>query len=229
MQVPANDRLPQDNDCLTARIWKTVSSILAINNLSPDTAAMSSVPFQNFKSHFLIAMPGLVDTSFAETLTIICEHSPEGALGIVVNRPSTLPMSEIFHQLGIANHDQTAVSRHAVYSGGPVAQERGFVLNSGESSWDGSLEISPGLQLATSTDILVAMSEGKGPKQALVALGYAGWGAGQLEQEIANNAWLTCEADTSIIFDIPYHLRLSAAANILGVNLNLISDQVGHA
>ncbi|WP_419533789.1 YqgE/AlgH family protein [Endozoicomonas sp.] len=190
---------------------------------------MSSVPFQNFKSHFLIAMPSMADPSFAETLTIICEHSPEGALGIVVNRPSTLPMSEIFRQVGIDNHEQSEVSQHAVYSGGPVSQERGFVLNSGESSWDASMEICPGLQLATSTDVLVAMAEGKGPKQALVALGYAGWGAGQLEKEISENAWLTCEADPSIVFNTPYHQRLSAAANTLGVNINLISDQVGHA
>ncbi|USE36509.1 YqgE/AlgH family protein [Endozoicomonas sp. SCSIO W0465] len=190
---------------------------------------MSSVPFQNFKSHFLIAMPGMVDPSFAETLTIICEHSPEGALGIVVNRPSTLPMSEIFRQIGIDHHEQSAVSQHAVYSGGPVSQERGFVLNSGESSWDTSLEICPGLQLTTSTDVLMAMAEGKGPKQVLVALGYAGWGAGQLEKEISENAWLTCEAHPSVVFDTPYHLRLSAAASSLGVNLNLISDQVGHA
>lgn len=190
---------------------------------------MSSVPFQNFKSQFLIAMPSMADPSFAETLTIICEHSPQGALGIVVNRPSNLPMSEIFRQIGIGGYNQSDSSKDAVYSGGPVSQERGFVLNSGESSWDASLEICPGLQLATSTDVLVAMAEGKGPKQALVALGYAGWGSGQLEKEISENAWLTCEANPSIVFDTPHHLRLSAAANTLGVNLNLISDQVGHA
>ncbi|MFK0571491.1 YqgE/AlgH family protein [Endozoicomonas sp.] len=202
---------------------------LAINGVSPNTPAMSSVPFQNFKSHFLIAMPNMADPSFSETLTIICEHSPQGALGIVINRPSTLAMSEIFRQVGIGDYDQSDSSKHAVYSGGPVSQERGFVLNSGEASWDASLEICPGLQLATSTDVLVAMAGGTGPKQALVALGYAGWGAGQLEKEISENTWLTCEADPSIVFDTPYHLRLCAAANTLGVNLNLISDQVGHA
>lgn len=190
---------------------------------------MSSVPFQNFKSHFLIAMPSMADPSFSETLTLICEHSPQGAVGIIVNRPSPLAMGEIFRQVGIGNYDQTDISQHSVYSGGPVSQERGFVLNSGESSWDASLDICSGLQLATSTDVLVAMAEGKGPKQALVALGYAGWGAGQLEKEISENAWLTCEATPSIVFDTPYHLRLSTAANTLGVNLNLISDQVGHA
>ena len=206
-----------------------IGSILAISCLYLNTAAMSSVSFQNFKNHFLIAMPSMTDPSFAETLTIICEHGPEGALGIVVNRPSVLSMSEIFRQIGIDSHEHSEVGQHTVYSGGPVSQERGFVLNSGESSWDSSLEVCSGLQLVTSTDVLVAMAKGKGPKRALVALGYAGWGAGQLEKEISENAWLTCEADSSIVFDTPYHRRLSAAASTLGVNINLISGQVGHA
>ncbi len=127
-------------------------------------------------------MPSMADPSFSETLTLICEHSPQGAVGIVVNRPSTLAMGEIFRQVGIGNYDQTDISQHAVYSGGPVSQERGFVLNSGESSWDASLDICSGLQLATSTDVLVAMAEGKGPKQALGCswlCGLGRWPAGE--------------------------------------------------
>ncbi len=190
---------------------------------------MSSVPFQNFTNHFLIAMPAMADSFFAQTLTIVCEHSPAGALGFVVNRPSNLMMSEIFRQMGIDEYASTEVGSHEVYSGGPVSRERGFVLNSGEYQWDACVPISPGLQLVTSADILVAMAEGKGPRQAMVALGYAGWGAGQLEKEIAHNIWLTCEAQPAIVFDTPYHQRLSAAASTLGVDLSLISDQVGHA
>ena len=190
---------------------------------------MSSIPLPGFKSHFLIAMPGMADPSFTGTLTLICEHSDEGALGIVVNRPSTLHLNEIFQQMGLSTDDTSETGGHAVYAGGPVSQERGFVLNSGESSWDNCMTICTGLQLATSTDILSAMADNRGPEKSLVALGYAGWGAGQLEKEIAENTWLTCQADPAIIFETPFHLRLSTAAKTLGVDLSLISDQVGHA
>ena len=190
---------------------------------------MSSIPVQNLKNHFLIAMPGLVDPSFAETLTLICDHNKDGALGIIVNRPTELSMGEIFRQVGIRDHDQTPVSGHSVYSGGPVSQERGFVLNSGERAWESSLCVGHGIQLVTSSDILIAIAESRGPAHSLVALGYAGWGAGQLESELSRNTWLTCKATPDIVFSTPYHLRLNAAADSLGVDLNLISDQVGHA
>ena len=174
-------------------------------------------------------MPGMVDPSFTESLTLICDHNTDGALGIIVNRPTGLSMSEIFRQVGISDHGNKSQSGHSVYSGGPVSQERGFVLNSGEHYWESCLSIGSGIQLATSSDILVAMAEDRGPSHSLVALGYAGWGAGQLENELSQNAWLTCRADPDIIFSTPYHLRLSAAASSIGVNLSLISDQVGHA
>lgn len=190
---------------------------------------MSSVSFQNLSNHFLISMPRMVDPSFTETLTLICEHSGEGALGIVVNRPTTISVGEVFRQIGIAGYNHKSGNEQPVYSGGPVAQERGFVLNSGEMLWDSCLTISEGIQLTTSSDILIAIADNKGPGSSLVALGYAGWGAGQLEQELSANAWLICDASPSIIFNTPCHLRLKAAANSLGINLNLISDQVGHA
>ena len=190
---------------------------------------MSEVPFQSLKNHFLIAMPGMVDPSFTESLTLICDHNTDGALGIIVNRPTELAMSEIFRQVGIKDHDSKSQSGHSVYSGGPVSQERGFVLNSGEQYWESCQPIGNGIQLTTSSDILVAMAEDRGPSHSLVALGYAGWGAGQLEEELSQNAWLTCKADPDIIFNTPYHLRLNAAASSLGVDLSLISDQVGHA
>lgn len=175
-------------------------------------------------------MPGMVDPSFSETLTLICDHSSEGALGIIVNRPTTISVGEVFRQVGISGYNHKSKSTDSVYSGGPVSQERGFVLNSGEMDhWESCMSIGEGLQLTTSADILLAIADNEGPTNTLVALGYAGWGAGQLEQELSANAWLTCKADPAIIFHTPCHLRLNAAASSLGVNLNLISDQVGHA
>jgi putative transcriptional regulator len=190
---------------------------------------MSSATFQSLKNHFLIAMPHMADPSFAGALTLICEHSDGGALGIVINRPTDLTLGEIFGQVGISDADHCIQSPNAVYAGGPVAVERGFVLHSGNCHWESSLDIDNRLQLTTSRDILLAMANDKGPDKSLVALGYAGWGSGQLEKEISENAWLTCKADNDIIFQTPYHSRLDAAAKSLGVDLHMLSDQVGHA
>lgn len=185
--------------------------------------------FTSLKSHFLIAMPRLADTAFASSLTVICEHSPQGALGIIVNRPTTLTLEEIYRQVGIEHPGQMSGRGNTVYSGGPVAVERGFVLHTGERGWESCLPVCKGLYLTTSKDILVSMAQRQGPEESLVALGYAGWGAGQLEQELADNVWLNCEVDTSIIFDTPVHLRLNRAASSLGIDLGLISSDIGHA
>ncbi|MDB2384789.1 YqgE/AlgH family protein [Endozoicomonas sp.] len=190
---------------------------------------MNTPSFTSLKSHFLIPMPKMANSSFASSLTIICEHNPQGALGIIVNRPTNLKLGEVFRQAGLDKDCIKGVLGNTVYSGGPVAVERGFVLNSSEKSWSSCLQVCDGLQLTTSKDILVAMSRQQGPDAFLLALGYAGWGAGQLEQELADNAWLNCKADLSIIFDTPAHLRLNQAASSIGVDLALISDQVGHA
>lgn len=190
---------------------------------------MSTSSFQSLKNHFLIAMPQMADPSFAETLTLICEHSPDGALGVVINRPTDLTLGEIFRQVGIEHSDSWSQSQNAVYAGGPVASERGFVLHSNDRIWESSLSIGEGLNLTTSKDILVAMANNEGPSHALVALGYAGWGAGQLEREMTENTWLTCAANPSIIFTTPCQQRLTAAASSLGVDLHLLSAQVGHA
>ena len=171
----------------------------------------------------------MADPSFAETLTLICEHSQDGALGVVINRPTDLTLGEIFLQVGIEPPDAWPQGRSAVYAGGPVASERGFVLHSNDRSWESSLNVGEGLNLTTSKDILVAMANNEGPSHSLIALGYAGWGAGQLEQEMAENTWLTCAARPSIIFTTPCEQRLTAAASSLGVNLHLLSGQVGHA
>ena len=190
---------------------------------------MSSTTLQSLKSHFLIAMPHMADPSFAQTLTLVCEHSTDGALGIVVNRPTNLTLGEIFKQVGIK---QPALEQHhktTVYAGGPVAVERGFVLHSGERCWEASLEITKGLHLTTTRDILISMANNTGPSEVLVVLGYAGWGAGQLEQEISDNAWLTCKAQPDIIFQTAPDQRLNAAANSLGIDLSQLTDQVGHS
>ncbi|MRI31638.1 YqgE/AlgH family protein [Endozoicomonas sp. OPT23] len=189
---------------------------------------MSSIT-QSLKNHFLIAMPRLADPSFAKTLTLICEHSNDGALGIIINRPTELKLHEVFAQIGIEEPDICSRSPETVFSGGPIAKERGFVLHSGQSRWESSLRINNGLQLTSSRDILFALANDEGPEDAMIALGYAGWGKGQLEQEMSDNSWLTCTADNDIIFDTPFHHRLDAAASLIGVNLQLMSDQVGHA
>lgn len=190
---------------------------------------MSTETFKSFKNNFLIAMPHMADPSFVETLTLICEHSPDGALGVIINRPTDLTLGEIFRQVGIEEPDTWPLSQNAVYAGGPVAAERGFVLHSNDSSWESSVTVGDGLNLTTSKDILLAMANNEGPSHSLVALGYAGWGAGQLEREMGENTWLSCDANPAIIFSTPFQQRLNAAASSLGVDLHLISDQIGHA
>lgn len=179
-------------------------------------------------NHFLIAMPSLADPNFSHTVTYICEHNDDGALGIVINRPSELTLAELFDHLALEGYDEAAASQ-AVYAGGPVQRERGFVLHPGGSEWESTLKVSDDLFVTTSKDILEAIAEGRGPEQHLVALGYAGWGAGQMEAEMAENAWLSGPADSAIIFDKESGERWRAAAALLGVDLSLLSSQSGHA
>lgn len=177
--------------------------------------------------HFLIAMPSMADTAFAHTVTYICEHSSQGAMGIVINNPMPMTLHEIFAQMDLTSSIEDG--KRTVLAGGPVQQERGFVLHSNETEWHSTLKVSSSLSLTASRDIIVALAEGKGPKESLVALGYAGWDEGQLEAEIAANSWLTVPASKHIIFDIPFEQRWTAAALALGINVNLISNVAGHA
>lgn len=180
-------------------------------------------------NQFLIAMPALADPNFSRTVTLVCAHSEEGAMGIVVNRPLNLTLAEVFSQMEIAPADETA-GLLPVYVGGPVQTERGFVLHRSSSrEWDNMLEISAEVSVTTSKDILEAMARGEGPREALVALGYAGWGPNQLEEEMAANAWLSCPADARILFETPSEYRWSTAASLLGVDMRRLSDDVGHA
>lgn len=179
-------------------------------------------------NHFLVAMPGMTDPNFAQTVTLVCEHSAQGALGIIINRPLTMTLGEAFAQLGLdASHSR--VAGDPVLQGGPVQTDRGFVLHSPGPGWDSTLRVSDALHLTTSRDVLDALARGEGPASAVVALGYAGWDAGQLEDEVAQNAWLTVPADDRLVFATPFEDRWEAAGRLLGINLLHLSSAAGHA
>lgn len=186
------------------------------------------MPASYLTNQFLIAMPGMQDPNFAQTVTLVCEHSDRGALGIVINRPLTMDLGDVFAQLGLdASHSR--VTRQHVLHGGPVATDRGFVLHSPDKGWESTLPVSDRLHLTTSRDILDALADGRGPERAVIALGYAGWEAGQLEEELAQNAWLTAPADETLLFEVPAEERWQAAGRLLGINLLHLSSQAGHA
>ncbi len=181
----------------------------------------------NLTNHFLIAMPGLQDPNFYHTVTYICEHNDHGAMGIVINRPMNIRLGEILEQMEIPA--KPAAVDQPVFVGGPVQVDRGFVLHPSEKRWDSTLEITSEISVTTSRDILEAMAVEEGPHLSLIALGYAGWGSHQLEDEMAANAWLSGPADLDIIFRKPAEERWEAAARLLGVDLNLLSGDAGHA
>lgn len=181
----------------------------------------------NLTNNFLIAMPSLGDPNFFQTVTYLCQHSEEGALGIVVNRPTNMKLGDIFEQMKI-NEVQPNIANMPIFFGGPVQPERGFVIHGPDSHWESTLKVSDSIALTTSRDILEAVATGDGPSKILVALGYAGWGNGQLEQEIVENAWLNAPAEDTIIFDLPAGQRWKAAAEKMGIDLNLLSSQAGH-
>ena len=182
----------------------------------------------NLTHHFLIAMPAMADPSFSKTLTYICEHNEQGALGLVVNRPTDLTLEDMFDQLSIpfANSPLTGLP---VLFGGPVQLDRGFVLHQPADEWQSTMAVTQEIGLTTSLDILQAIANGKGPKQVLVTLGYSGWAPGQLEHELSQNAWLTVPALPSIMFELPSEERLDAAMQLLGIDFSSLSDEVGHS
>jgi putative transcriptional regulator len=181
----------------------------------------------NLTNHFLIAMPGMADPMFEKTVTYLCQHTEEGALGIIVNRPSELTLMDIMEQMDIELTDPE-LGKVPVFMGGPVQPERGFVLHDSVGEWSSTLRISDKVSLTTSRDILEAIGRGEGAKNMMLALGYAGWGSGQLESEISQNAWLNARAELSIIFTRPVASRWKEAAELMGVNIALLSTQVGH-
>ena len=179
-------------------------------------------------NQFLIAMPAMDDENFAQTVTLVCEHSERGALGIVINRTLPMTLGEVFEQLGL-DSQHSRVNDQPVLRGGPVQTERGFVLHTPGGKWESSLPFSEKMHLTTSRDILDALAAGRGPDSAVIALGYAGWDAGQLEEEMARNAWLTVDADDRVLFATPVEQRWQAAARLLGVDLRSLSSDAGHA
>jgi putative transcriptional regulator len=173
-------------------------------------------------------MPSLQDPNFHRTVTYLCAHNDEGAMGIVINRPLELNLGEVLDHMSIEVENDD-VNDMAVLQGGPVQRDRGFVIHEPAGHWEAVLSVTDDIAIATSRDILAAVAHGDGPERAVVALGYAGWGAGQLEREVQQNAWLSGPADSSIIFDLPYDKRYESAARLLGVDLDRLSGEAGHA
>jgi putative transcriptional regulator len=183
-------------------------------------------------NHFLIAMPAMVDPNFARTLTYICEHNADGAIGIIINRPMEMTLASLFERVNIELEPGEPQQRFAglpVYFGGPVQTDRGFVLHRPGGNWQSTLNVNAEIALTSSRDVLQMMGSTGEPAQVLVSLGYAGWTAGQLEWELAQNAWLTVEADPSVIFSTPSEERLPAAMQLLGVDFANLSEVAGHA
>lgn len=180
-----------------------------------------------FKNHFLVAMPGLADHGFQQSVTYICEHHKNGAMGIIINHPLQLTMKELFGHLDM--EADCTLAESPIYYGGPVQKERGFVLHSSDRRWETTMAITEDLSLTGSRDILADIAIDKGPQNALVALGYAGWDAGQLETEIGANSWLTVPADNQIIFEVDCDRRWTSAAGKLGIDVKLMTGQAGHS
>ena len=195
---------------------------------------MASAPV-NFTNQFLIAMPGMGGDTFAGTVIYLCEHTEKGALGLVINKPIDIKLKNLFEKVELSL-DRPDLADAPVYFGGPVQTERGFVLhdpNSGEGAsaeyYSSSLQIPGGLAMTTSKDVLEALSNGMGPKRVLVTLGYSGWGAGQLEDEMSRNGWINVGAEPGIIFDTPVAQRYDKALSLLGIDIGMLSQEAGHA
>lgn len=186
--------------------------------------------YTSLQNHFLIAMPSMQDPNFAHTVIYICEHSPEGAMGIIINTPLHLELGDVLDNMNIRTQDQR-VLHTPVLAGGPIQQERGFVLHRPDQKdhWESSLALNTQISITTSKDILEAIADHRGPRDIIVALGYAGWESGQLEKEIAENSWLCGPADPQVLFDIPMENRWRAAGALLGVDMDCLSFEVGHA
>lgn len=187
--------------------------------------------YPSLRHQLLVAMPRLDDPRFAHSVTYLFEHNAEGAMGVIINRPLEATLGDLYAQLDIAADARADTARPLLY-GGPVQPSRGFVMYRSDAAlpaWRHGIDFAGGVSLATSRDILEAMAAGNGPPGALVALGYAGWGPGQLEQEMADNAWLAAPADPDLLFDLPWEQRWQAAARRIGVDIALISPEAGHA
>lgn len=184
-------------------------------------------PEASLKNQFLLAMPAMTGSYFGDTVIYLCEHNDEGAMGLLINRPSEMSLVELLSQLSI---DTGAVPVEVpVMEGGPVARDRGFILHSDDRRFEASLDLGNGTMLTAAREVLEAIAAGEGPRDYLVALGYAGWDGGQLEDELKENAWLTCPASLDVVFRVPFEERVHKAAAALGIDFRLMSGQAGHA
>lgn len=179
-------------------------------------------------NHLLIAMPSLVDPNFAQSVTLVCEHTDKGALGIVLNKPLPMKLSEVLSQMKLEPRTG-AIGEQPVLRGGPVHTDRGFVLHRPGGAWDSTHRVSELIQVTTSRDVLAAMARGEGPSDAFIALGYAGWDSGQLERELLDNAWLSLPATDELVFALPFGERWAACWHLLGVDPDKVSPFAGHA
>lgn len=210
---------------------------------------------KSLENQFLIAMPSLADDYFNKTVTYICEHNDEGAMGLIINMPVNITLHDLLKQIEDNDHEETKTSsekafshellaetdtktsdsglknslEQLVLSGGPIAQNRGFVLHKTQSGWKSSLALSKDIMITTSKDILMALGTEKAPEQFMVTLGYAGWGPGQLEAELHANSWLTIDADSDILFNTPIEQRWQKATKKLGIDIAHLSSEIGHA
>lgn len=186
----------------------------------------------NLTNQFLIAMPGMADDTFAGSVVYLCEHTENGALGLVINKPIDITVKNLFERVEL-QLESDELAGQPVFFGGPVQTERGFVLHerlgSEESPYSSTLSIPGGLEMTTSKDVLEALAHGAGPKRLLITLGYSGWGAGQLEEEISRNGWLNVDATPEIIFDTPIEQRYDRALSLLGIDPRMLSQEAGHA
>src|SRR5690606_27382451 len=179
-------------------------------------------------NHLLIAMPSLADPNFAQTVTLICEHTDKGALGIVLNKPLPMKLLDVLSQMKLEPRD-LEIAAKPVLRGGPMSTDRGFVLHRPGGNWDHTHKVSDLIQVTTSRDVLAAMARGEGPSDAFIALGYAGWESGQLEREMRENAWMTLPADVRMVFELPFEERWEAAWRSLGIDVARLSSVAGHA
>lgn len=195
-------------------------------NAPVDTAPAD--PDVSLRNQFLVAMPNVVSGEFDHSVTLLCEHGDNGAMGLVINRPTQIRLKNILHHIGIEDCPSVDDELPA-YWGGPLQPERGFVVHPTGQQWDSTLAISPDLAITTSKDILEAIAIGQGPQTFLITLGYAGWSEGQLEHELLHNSWLNTPVDADIIFNTPATARWSQAARLTGVNPVLLTGEAGHA
>jgi len=186
----------------------------------------------NLTNQFLIAMPGMRDGNFAGTVVYMCEHNDKGALGLVINRPIDINLKHLFEKVDLSLERPDLASR-PVFFGGPVQTERGFVLHESLDAegghYNSTLKVADGLEMTTSRDVLEALSNGAGPRKVFITLGYSGWSAGQLEEELSRNGWLTVDAEPDIIFNTPVEQRYDKALSLLGIDRNFLMGEAGHA